>query len=64
MAEKQNFIQASSSGNMEWINDLKKRELIKIERPARSPQRLNESMRKSNLMESPKRFEKSADEPQ
>ena len=49
---------------MEWINDLKKRELIKIERPARSPQRLNESMRKSNLMESPKRFEKSADEPQ
>lgn len=46
---------------MEWINDLKKKQLVKIERPARSPQRLNESMRKSNVNESPKRVEKIAD---
>ncbi len=31
---------------MEWIKDLTKKEHLKIERPARSPERLNQSMRR------------------
>lgn len=58
MIEKQNFIQSDSSG-IEWINDFKKKEQQKAEKPARSPQRLNHSIRRLNKLEiSPKREEK------
>lgn len=45
VVEKQNYLK--QSGNMEWIKDLTKKQHQKVERPARSPQRLNESMRKN-----------------
>ena len=45
MVEKQNFMKHSTE-NMEWIKDLTKKEHVKIERPARSPERLNQSMRR------------------
>lgn len=36
-----------SSENMEWIKDMTKKEQFRIEKPARSPERLNQSMRRN-----------------
>lgn len=36
---------------MEWINDLSKKEQPKVERPARSPERLNKAMRRVHKVE-------------
>jgi hypothetical protein len=36
---------------MEWIKDLSKKEQIKVERPARSPERLKKAMKRVNKVE-------------
>jgi hypothetical protein len=56
--EKQKHIEQNSHGNvpplsiqMEWINDLTKKEQQRVERPARSPERLNKLMKKGHKVE-------------
>jgi hypothetical protein len=34
---------------MEWINDLTKKEQIKIDNPARSPKRLEKTMKRTKI---------------
>lgn len=53
--DKQKHLEQNLHGNvlpyrfqMEWINDLTKKEQPKVERPARSPERLNKAMKKTS----------------
>ena len=41
------FKQSTYKSNTNWINDLTKKESIKIERPARNPDRLNDTMNRN-----------------
>ncbi len=41
----------NASIQMEWINDMTRKEQVKIERPARSPERLRNAMKKGNKLE-------------
>lgn len=36
---------------MEWINDLTRKEQLKVERPARSPERLKNTLKKGHKVE-------------
>lgn len=56
--DKQKHIEQNAHSNvpidpmqMEWINDLAKKEQIRVERPARSPERLNKLMKKGHKVE-------------
>ena len=56
LAEKQQHMEQHAHGNvifyvfqMEWIHDLSKKEQHKIERPARSPDRLKNTLKRTKV---------------
>lgn len=46
--DKHKHIEQNIHANMDWINDLTKKEQPKVEKPARSPERLNKAMKKTH----------------